>query len=148
MKLGNAALCLALVGSLGIATSSWSADKGKESYDYGKREFGISCAVCHGQTGKGDGSFNEWLKVTPTDLTTLSKRNGGVFPYQRIYGVIDGREFVKTHGTREMPIWGREFAADTVIAGANYMEMQYDMDVYARNRIAALIDYLNRMQVK
>lgn len=68
------------------------------------------CAVCHGPAGKGDGGAATLLTVKPADLTQLSKKNNGVFPFWQVYRVIDGREEVKGHGTREMPIWGRSFA--------------------------------------
>src|SRR5574341_1039867 len=74
------------------------------------------CAVCHGREGKGDGGAANLLTVKPADLTQLSKNNNGVFPFWRVYGIIDGRQEVKGHGTREMPFWGAEFRAE---AGTN-----------------------------
>ena len=47
------------------------------------------------------------LRVAPTDPTTLSRQNGGVFPFDRVYSVIDGRQAVKGHGSRDMPVWGK-----------------------------------------
>src|ERR1035438_2392809 len=38
------------------------------------------CAVCHGKDGKGGGPAAAALKAIPTDLTQLSKNNGGKFP--------------------------------------------------------------------
>ncbi len=37
----------------------------------------------------------------------LSERNDGIFPAERVARVIDGREEVRLHGTRDMPIWGK-----------------------------------------
>ena len=48
--------------------------------DLGKREYDSNCATCHGLDGKGAGTYVDFLKRTPTDLTMMSKRNGGVFP--------------------------------------------------------------------
>ena len=31
------------------------------------------------------------MKTPPTDLTVLAKNNNGVFPYDMVYQVIDGR---------------------------------------------------------
>ncbi len=146
MRLKSAAMCLALVGSLGLAAGAWAADKDK--VDFGKREYMNKCAVCHGQSGKGDGGVTELLKVAPSDLTTLSKKNGGVFPYNRVYEVIDGREVVKGHGTRDMPIWGKDYAGEGVAAAEYYVDVPYNMEMYTRNRILSLIDYLNRIQVR
>jgi len=67
------------------------------------------CAVCHGREGKGDGGAASVFTVEPADLTQLSKKNNGTFPFWQTYRVIDGREEIKGHGTRDMPIWGREF---------------------------------------
>jgi hypothetical protein len=81
----------------------------------------------------------------PPDLSQLSKRNGGVFPFERVYKVIDGREEVKGHGPRDMPIWGRDYQLK---AGRDYVDVGYDPEAYVRGRILALIDYLNRLQAK
>jgi len=42
------------------------------------------------------------------DLTSIAKRNGGVFPVDRVMMNIDGRAMPRAHGTSEMPIWGNE----------------------------------------
>ena len=47
--------------------------------------------------------------VKPADLTQLAKHNDGQFPFWTVYRVIDGREEVKAHGSRAMPIWGLWF---------------------------------------
>jgi len=75
----------------------------------GEIEFQNHCAVCHGVDAKGDGLMSRFLTVPPADLTQLANKNGGTFPFWRIYGIIDGREDVRAHGTREMPIWGDRF---------------------------------------
>jgi hypothetical protein len=49
------------------------------------------------------------LKVKPANLTTLSAKHHGIFPFWDVYLVIDGRQEVEGHGTREMPLWGRAF---------------------------------------
>ena len=73
-----------------------------------------SCAVCHGLEGKGDGPLGDVLMKRPADLTHISDRNGGTFPYAQIFAVIDGRYAVPSHGEREMPVWGRQFLEDDV----------------------------------
>ena len=133
-----------LMGANGIALA---AEK-KAKADYGKREYQNSCVLCHGADGKGNGSVVELLKKKPSDLTTLSKRNGGVFPFDRVYAMIDGREMVLGHGDREMPAWGNRYSSDTTNAAEYYVDVPYDMEMYARSRILALIDYLNRLQAK
>lgn len=68
--------------------------------DFGKVEYESSCASCHGLLGKGDGPLARALVSQPSDLTTLTKRNGGVFPAQRVHEIIDGRAEVEAHGPR------------------------------------------------
>lgn len=136
---------------LGLAFLSYgatcSADD-KDRYDIGKREYLNRCAVCHGQSGKGDGGAIDILKATPADLTTLAKKNGGVFPVDRVSAVIDGRQAVKGHGSRDMPIWGREYSSEMAKADEHFGGMPYTMEMYVRSRILALVDYLNRIQAK
>src|SRR5262245_7727674 len=79
---------------------------------YGEAEYLNSCAVCHGLDGKGDGPLGDELVRRPADLTTISRRHGGTFPYAPVYAVIDGRFPVPSHGEREMPVWGRQFLED------------------------------------
>lgn len=131
-----------------VLGSGMIANASAESPDIGKVEFRSKCVVCHGESGKGDGSVLDLLKVAPADLTVLSKKNGGVFPFDRVYRVIDGREAVKAHGGREMPIWGGRYKTEAKAAAEYYMDVPYDMEMYARARILALIDYLNRIQEK
>jgi mono/diheme cytochrome c family protein len=141
--IGFAALATFAMVSAGTALA-----QGKGKYDIGKREYQSNCAVCHGQSGKGDGSYSDLLKKPASDLTVLKKNNGGVFPFDRVYAVIDGRETVKGHGEREMPIWGQDYADATVKAAEYYIDVPYDTEMYVRSRIMALIDYLNRLQAK
>ena len=71
------------------------------------------CAACHGRTMKGDGPVASGLKNHPGDLTTLTQKNKGVFPYDKVAGIIDGRETSRIHGTPDMPVWGEIFAITT-----------------------------------
>lgn len=116
-----------------------------ERLDIGKREYEANCVACHGVKGKGDGPFNEFLKVKTPDLTTLSKNNGGLFPVNRVLEIIDGRTLVKGHGTREMPIWGDVYNAQAV---PQFDDYPYNAALFVWARTLALVDYLNRLQVK
>lgn len=111
--------------------------------DAGKREYDASCGVCHGADGRGNGSYVEFLKRSPPDLTQLQKRNGGVFPISRVYEVIDGAGV--GHGTREMPIWGDRYRLQ---AAEHYVDMPYNDQAYVRTRILALVEYLSRLQAR
>lgn len=113
--------------------------------DLGKREYDGNCAVCHGQKGSGDGPYTGLLDTRTPDLTTLSKRNNGVFPFVRVYELIDGTQVVKPHGTRDMPIWGTKYNAK---AAEDDMHLPYNPEIYVRVRILALTEYIYRLQAK
>lgn len=113
----------------------------------GRTEFHARCAVCHGVTGTGNGPFNMYLTVAPADLTTLSQANGGAFPTERVYQVIDGRREVMAHGPREMPVWGLEFNDRAL----EYYDRVLGTDragEHIRDRIEAIIRYLESIQVE
>jgi hypothetical protein len=59
--------------------------------------------------------------------------------------VIDGRELIKIHGSRDMPIWGTRYSIN---AAEHYVDVPYDQEAYVRSRILILIDYLYRVQQK
>ena len=46
------------------------------------------------------------LKSRVADLTVLAETSNGVFPFDRVYQIIDGRQEVKVHGPRDMPVSG------------------------------------------
>jgi mono/diheme cytochrome c family protein len=69
------------------------------------------CATCHGVDATGGGPMAGALKTSPTDLTRIAARNGGMFPLPRVSRIISGEEVVPAgHGSREMPVWGPIFS--------------------------------------
>ncbi len=132
-------IAMALALSSGFVLAQQKADLGKLEYD-------TNCAVCHGPVGKGDGSMNDLLRVRATDLTQLAKKNQGILPVNRMYEVIDGAG-VPSHGSRDMPIWGRTYQAEHA---QNLVEARgnYDAAALVRARILLLIEYINRLQVR
>lgn len=100
--------------------------------------FNTYCAVCHGGAAKGDGPLAASLKDKPKDLTIFAKTNGGTYPAELVSKIIDGREAVKGHGGKDMPVWGDAFKAS--------IEVQNEQAVKAR--IDALVRYLGTIQVK
>lgn len=107
------------------------------------REFLNSCASCHGTDAKGAGFLTRLFRgVDPGDLTQLSARNGGTFPLEQVFSVIDGRTEVAAHGDRKMPVWGDRYM------NAAMMQRGPDVvnEVVVRNRIYALVHYLQSIQ--
>ena len=78
---------------------------GRDTYD-------LSCVSCHGPSGLGDGPIATALKKAPADLTTLTRRNGGMFPRAAVAAVLAGTgRAIPSHGTTDMPAWGPLFRA-------------------------------------
>jgi mono/diheme cytochrome c family protein len=75
----------------------------------GRVTYGRYCVSCHGPQAKGDGPLAGDLRVAVPDLTTLSQRNGGKYPYDRVIRIIESGETVRAHGTPVMPAWGDAF---------------------------------------
>lgn len=144
MRHDTGKMFVALVGALVFAEAAFGADR----VDVGRREFLYKCAACHGESAKGDGAVAGALRIAPPDLTKLSQRNDGVFPYDRVYHVIDGRESVKAHGTRDMPVWGNVLTLEGSGANRSVSDVPVDMEVEVRARILLLMDYLNRIQTR
>lgn len=138
---------VALAGIALVCTTGTALAQGQSAakLDFGAREYKSGCAVCHGVSGKGDGPYKPFQTKSPSDLTTLAKANNGVFPYQRVYEIVDGRLAVGAHGPRDMPIWGTRYLTE---ASGYYMDVPYDPEVFVRTRITALVDYVYRLQAK
>lgn len=93
------------------------------------------CASCHGTDAKGGGPMAGSLRVSPPDLTRISSRNGGTFPFARVSRIISGEEpLPRGHGTHEMPVWGPVFS-----------QVDADRDL-GRVRIDNLARYLQQLQ--
>src|SRR5665647_234349 len=133
---------LVLTATLSLSTAAFAQT---EWTDLGKKEYELQCAVCHGMDAKGDGVFNQVLKIVPPDLPVLAKKNGGVFPAERISSVIDGRVEIASHGSRDMPIWGTRYS---VGAAKQFADFPYAQEAYIRARVLRLMDYLYRIQQK
>ena len=128
---------------LAASTVSFGADK---PTDVGRYEYEGACAGCHGLSGKGNGPVAEQLKSRTPDITTLARNNNGIFPFDRVYQTIEGTVEVKAHGTREMPIWGRVFRAQSSLFYDTYPGD--NTESAARSRILALTEYVYRLQGK
>lgn len=96
---------------------------------FGDHEFRTSCAVCHGTDALGKGPMAGQLNPKAADLTVLSKNNGGVFPYERVFKMIDGRGALAVHGSGQMPIWGDRYSLEVKqpIVRARILELVYHL---------------------
>lgn len=108
---GGALVAILAVGALVVllaAAPGARGDEQKSEYSpfAGRQTYKTYCMNCHGVEGKGDGYLADSLKQQPSDLTVLAQNNGGTYPADRVLASIDGRQAVRLHGTREMPIWG------------------------------------------
>lgn len=131
-----------LTGLSLAAAPSLAEDRDAEADDRGLTEYEIACMSCHGVEGRGDGPAAAALTMPPADLTQIAKGNGGVFPTQRVTDMIDGRAAVKSHGRRDMPVWGARYRVSI-----DPDDKVRDADKRARELIAALVDYLKSIQI-
>ena len=124
------------------------SDLAAQNFDRGKYEYEAHCAVCHGLSGAGDGSFAQLFKagILMPDLTELSKKNNGVFPFMRVYQTIDGTQNVMAHGTQLMPVWGPRYKVE--VGRSFYDDFRADPEAFVRARILALTEYVYRLQAK
>jgi len=106
----------------------------------GEAEYMAACAVCHGESARGDGPFAEVLSIAVPGLTGLAAANGGVFPVIETLRVIDGRDALAAHGG-PMPIWG-----DRYVAAADALGGPFDPETIARGRLLSLVYYLESIQ--
>jgi mono/diheme cytochrome c family protein len=103
----------------------------------GKEMYVTYCAVCHGTDGKGGGPAASALKDPPTDLTLLSKNNGGKYPALKVTSSIHGETALPAHGSKEMPVWGALFWN---MSGGHEGEVQ--------QRVTNLSKYIESLQEK
>ncbi len=104
----------------------------------GRELFLENCASCHGAGAKGNGPMADSLKLAPPDLTMMGTRPGGAFNAAKIREIVEGRRDVKAHGSRDMPVWGNEFAR-----GRKRGEGR---EAAVRTRVHALVAYLESIQ--
>jgi mono/diheme cytochrome c family protein len=126
---------------LSVTASSWA----QTSVGLGRADYRDNCASCHGVSAKGDGPLRSFLVKQPSDLTTISQRNGGKFPQELMWEVIDGRWSGDggPHGSREMPVWGSEFKARAMTQPG---DSSRTAEWSSRNRIVSLLRYLETIQ--
>ena len=108
--------------------------------DLGKNEYMVACAVCHGESAMGDGSFAQLMNISVPGLTTLSSQNDGNFPFLEVFMTVDGRTQVEGHGS-PMPVWGERFSTSAAEEFG-----PYGGELMVRGRILSLVNYLESVQ--
>ena len=109
-----------------------------------KKDYVLHCADCHGVTGVGDGPATQVIPgFKPTNLTRLSKNNGGKFPRQEVQDVIDGRKRLTGHydSDTDMPLWGLTFQPEG-------REFSKEAEEKVKARISGLVKYIEEIQEK
>jgi mono/diheme cytochrome c family protein len=126
----------ALIVSANIVASFAAAGEAPELS--GVELYSTFCAGCHGQSAHGDGPMAPLLKINVPDLTLIAARRGGVFSPKEMQRIIDGRFAIAAHGSRAMPVWGKEFFG--------YQGKDPARRRQANERIAELVAYLGYIQ--
>ncbi|MDH3702836.1 MAG: cytochrome c [Alphaproteobacteria bacterium] len=126
---------------LGLVFALLGAPALADELDFGHRLYIQNCASCHGIGGKGDGPLEDYLTLKPANLTVLAKKNVGVFPFAKVFRIIDGRRAIRGHGEKKMPVWGSQFRTDQ----SSPVDPSR-VDDFIFGRISALTFYLASIQ--
>lgn len=74
--------------------------------------FAQNCTSCHGTDGKGDGPMAVGADPAVADLTRISARHSGTFPWVAVMNQIDG---YSRGGHGMMPEFGELLLGDTML---------------------------------
>jgi mono/diheme cytochrome c family protein len=133
--------CMVAGGVAALAAISFGMPVAAQEMEAAAQEYETACAVCHGISGRGDGNLVQFLNVKPTDLTKLSANNDGVFPFLKVFQIVDGRTLVSGHGERDMPVWGNRYQEEI---GETYGP--YGGERAVRARVLELVYYIQSIQ--
>ena len=135
LAVAGAAVLAALLVLPGVASAQ---DQPMKQSTPGAETFRTYCATCHGTSATGDGPLASSMRRKPANLTEIAKRNGGVFPSELVFKVIDGRQQVRGHGGPDMPAWGDAFGRSREAGD----------DERVKSLIQALVTYLDSIQLR
>jgi len=135
--------CLLFITSLATIANASMVYADDITDRIGYAEFRLHCAVCHGRDGMGAGSIAGLLNVTADqlDLSKISERNNKIYPFRKVFEIIDGRQNISAHGERLMPIWGERYS---IQASEKYGP--YGSESVIRGRILELVYFINGIQ--
>ena len=83
--------------------------------------------------------MNNYLTIRPADLTQSSEEERRHIPVWQTYHLMEGREEIRGHGSRDMRLWGDRFRTK---AGGNYSGAR----AQAAGRLLGLVSYLRHIQ--
>jgi mono/diheme cytochrome c family protein len=132
------ASCLAAQSLPGLHGMAGAQEMPEPDASPGRKLYLQYCGSCHGLEGQGDGPVAPALRTPPADLTRIAQRRGGAFPEAEITAYIDGQQFVRAHGSREMPVWGIRFSEQF---GGGSVGQEF-----ARGYLHVLVEYLKSIQ--
>lgn len=133
------ALSAASLSGMVYARGAGQSPTRRHSMD-GEQLFRSYCAPCHGEDAKGRRPAASALKTPPADLTSIARRNAGTCPRDRVArDVANGKPLIAAHGSKEMPIWGPNFAALALASGS---------DKPIEERIDAVVAYVQSIQTE
>jgi mono/diheme cytochrome c family protein len=127
-----------IIGAMLMLPSAASAQEIVKQTTPGGETFRTYCATCHGTSARGDGPLASSMRRKPANLTEIAKRNGGVFPSEMVFKVIDGRQPIRGHGGPDMPAWGDAFTKSREAGDEERV----------KSVIQALVDYLDSIQLR
>ena len=137
-KLGVVTFVLAAGVMLAPGLVTTAAAQQSKQWTPGGEVFRTYCAVCHGESARGDGPLASSMRRKPANLAEIAKRNGGVFPADIVFRTIDGRQPVRGHGGPDMPVWGDAFEKSREAGDAERVQKV----------IQSLVDHLESLQVR
>jgi mono/diheme cytochrome c family protein len=147
MRRGSSGLIAAAVVVPALAFPATAQDAGAGGSDLGRITYALHCATCHGAGGQGDGAMAAFLDVAVPDLTAIQRANGGVFPFARVYGIIENGADNPVHAASPMPRWRDELVTQTaLLQGIEVPPAQ--REPFVRVRILALIDHIAQLQAQ
>ncbi len=107
------------------------------SWASGQHMYQEYCAACHGADGDGQGPAASACTIKPVDLRMLASSNGGKFPYEHFYAVLQFGTATPAHGSADMPIWLPMFAS-----------LNQGHEAIAQQRMHNIANYVASLQSK
>lgn len=129
-------LIVSVVLAVSLFPNASAASARAKILDEARQDFQENCVACHGADATGSGTLGGRLVRAPKDLTEISARNGGTYPFWRIFEIIAGETQVEGHDTFQMPEYSKRMRGDDFAPG--YLP--------AHVRILSLTHYLESIQ--